>query len=159
MPMTVCACWHGDRCPWFQRGQCWFRHEGLPPKPSPPMCYHDDLQELRDGYNKLREAVSKLAAAVMWRNGMPLPHTTGHESIKDAPQERISERTLRQNIESPVPKVVLAEPYGEAGSSWSNGKCTSEPGLAEHPCRRRCWAPFGRSVRYDQRGHSIHRAR
>ena len=68
IPMTVCVCWHGDRCPWFQRGQCWFRHEGLPPKPSPPSPYHDDLQELREGYNKLREAVGKLAAAVMWRH-------------------------------------------------------------------------------------------
>ena len=104
IPMAVCACWHGDRCPWFQRGQCWFRHEGLPPKPSPPISYHDDLQELRDGFYKLREAVSKLAAAVMWRNGVPLPHSTGHESTKDAHQERTSERTPRQTIDSPVPR-------------------------------------------------------
>ena len=45
--------------------QGWFRDARTPSEAKPTeSLLHDDLHEPREGYNKLREAVRKLAAAV-----------------------------------------------------------------------------------------------
>ena len=62
----VPVCWHHDRCPWHRQGRCLFGHKEPPRGANPPWSRVDALEE---DVQILRQAVRKLSAAFMWRNG------------------------------------------------------------------------------------------
>ena len=63
---TVPECWHGDVCPWHKCGRCLFKPARLLQSGS---CGEVPVeQQLRD----LRGVLQRLAAAVMWRDGVQL---------------------------------------------------------------------------------------
>ena len=90
---TVPECSHGDECPWHKRGRCLFKHCALPPVGLTGGEVPVE-QQLRD----LRRALQRLAAAVMWRDGVPMPQVVKGAldatvpQIMEELQERISER-------------------------------------------------------------------
>ena len=118
----VPECWHGDECPWHKRGRCLFKHCA---PPSVELTGGDVPveQQLRD----LRRALQRLAAAVMWRDGVPIPQVvkgtletmTERTQVIDVTvpqtteelQERISERVHEQIVDIPVP---IAQPGDQA---------------------------------------------
>ena len=59
-------------------------------------------QQLRD----LRHALQRLAAAVMWRDGVPMPQVVKGtlETLENTSKERISERT--QVVDVTVPQIM-----------------------------------------------------
>ena len=75
---TVPECWHGDECPWHKRGRCLLKHCAPPPVELTGGEVPVE-QQLRD----LRRALQSLAAAVMWRDGVPMPQRE-HEQVVDA---------------------------------------------------------------------------
>ena len=118
----VPECWHGDECPWHKRGRCVFKHC----VPLSVELTGGDVpveQQLRD----LRRALQRLAAAVMWRDGVPIPPVvkgtletmTERTQVIDVTvpqtteelQERISERVHEQIVDIPVP---IAQPGDHA---------------------------------------------
>ena len=98
---TVPECWHGDVCPWHKRGRCLFKHSAPPPVGLTGGEVPVE-QQLRD----LRRALQRLAAAVMWRDGVPMPQVvTGTlATMENTPKERISERT--QVVDATVPQIM-----------------------------------------------------
>ena len=101
---TVPECWHGDVCPWHKRGRCLFKH-CTPPPVGLTGGEVPVEQQLRD----LRRALQRLAAAVMWRDGVLMPQVMKDtlETMENTPKERISECTPEQffdAIDEPVPR-------------------------------------------------------
>ena len=109
---SVPECWHGDECPWHKRGRCLFKHCALPPVELTGGEVPVE-QQLRD----LRRALQRLAAAVMWRDGVPIPQVvkgslermTKRAKVVDVTvpqtmeelQEHISERMYEQTVDQP----------------------------------------------------------
>ena len=98
---TVPECWHGDVCPWHKRGRCFFKHWAPPPVGLTGGEVPVE-QQLRD----LRRALQRMAAVVMWRDGVPMPHVVKGtlETIENTSKERISERT--QVVDVTVPQIM-----------------------------------------------------
>ena len=63
----VPECWHGDECRWHKRGRCLFKHC------SPPFELTGGDVSVEQQLQDLRRALQRLAAAVMWRDGVPIP--------------------------------------------------------------------------------------
>ena len=63
---------------------------------------------------------------------VPVPQFTGEilEVVENIPKERISERTMEQTVDVPVPHVELAVSAGVAGSSRA-GKTRPVPTLQQ----------------------------
>ena len=135
----VPECWHGDECPWHKRGRCLFKHCA---PPSFELTGGDVPveQQLRD----VRRALQRLAAAVMWRGGLPIPQVvkgtletmTERTQVIDVTvpqtteelQERISERVHEQIVDMPVP---IAQP----GDQTCRGSADAVP---RQGCRYAC---------------------
>ena len=98
---TVPECWHGDVCPWHKRGRCLFKHCAPPPVELTGGEMPVE-QQLRD----LGRALERLAAVVMWRDGVPMPQVVKGtlETMENTPKERISERT--RVVDATVPQIM-----------------------------------------------------
>ena len=158
---TVPECWHGDECPWHKRGRCLFKHCALP---AVGLTGGEVLveQQLRD----LRRALQRLAAAVMWRDGVPMPQvvkgtldaTLPH--IVEELQERISERMHGQVVDVSVPMTVhqpgdqarrvpadlshrqsCRYACGDAVTGPSDSDCIEDSGKPDQPGDQACRVP------------------
>ena len=81
-------------------------------------------QQLRD----LRRALQRLAAAVMWRDGVPMPQVVKGTldatvpQIMEELQERISERMHEQVVDASVP-VTVHQPGDQASGEFPQIYC------------------------------------
>ena len=88
-------------CPWHKRGKCLSKHCAPPPVGLTGGEVPVE-QQLRD----LRRALQRLAAAVMWRDGVPMPQVVNGtlETMENTSKERISEGT--QVVGLTVPQIM-----------------------------------------------------
>ena len=156
---TVPECWHVDVCPWHKRGRCLFKICAPPPVELTGGEVPDE-QQLRD----LRRALQRLAAAVMWRDGVPMPQVVKGTLDATVPQimeeieERISERMHEQVVDASVPMTVhqpgdqarrvpadllhqqsCRHACGDAATGPSDSDC----GNADQPGDQACRVPTG----------------
>ena len=112
---TVPECWHGDVCPWHKRGRCLFKHCA-----PPPVRLTDGEVPVEQQLRDLRRALQRLAAAVMWRDGVPMPQVVKGtlETMENTSKERISERTQVVDVTEPQIMEELQERIPERMYEW-----------------------------------------
>ena len=106
----VPECWHGDECPWHKRGRCLFKHCAPPPVELTGGEVPVE-QQLRD----LRRALQRLAAAVMWRDGVPVPQ------VVKGTLETMTERTEVVDVQ--------CHRLWKSSRSASRSVCTNRPSI------------------------------
>ena len=116
----VPECWHGDECPWHKRGRCLFKHCA---PPSVELTGGDVPVEQQLRY--LRRASQRLAAAVMWRDGVPI------SQVVKGTLETMTERT--QVID------VTATDYGRAPGAHLGARARTDRRYAS--AHRATWRP------------------